>query len=227
VVLTRESEDNRPLREALQKRGVPVREIPCLETRYIRPDEMPAPGYLAVTFSSRRGVRGVEHLGLADPLMPPGVLVAAVGPATAEELEQFGRRVDLVADPPTGEALAGMLLQKLPAGSRIVSVRGNLRTGNLDERLAEGGYRVESLEVYHNVDPGIPPMEPFPLSAVVVASPSACRRLVEKNPWIKQHRFYAIGPTTVAALAELHITRVRQLGPDRQGWVDELLTEET
>jgi uroporphyrinogen-III synthase len=180
-----------------------------------------------VTFSSRRGVRGVDRLGLAAQLMPAEIIVAAVGPSTAEELENCGLRVDLVADPPTGEVLAGALLQRLPAGSRIVSVRGNLRTGNLDERLHQGGHRVESLEVYQNVDPGVPAMDPFPLSAVVVASPSAGRRLVEKNPWIKQHRFCAIGPTTAAALEDLGITRVRQLGPDRAGWVDELLTEET
>ncbi|MDP2907697.1 MAG: uroporphyrinogen-III synthase [Nanoarchaeota archaeon] len=219
VVLTREREDNVELSTALREAGVPVLEIPCVETRYIRPEKLPA-GVDAVVFTSRRGVRGLFLLGNRSELLPgeKTPVICAVGKATAEALAEEGFASGIVAEPPRGEVLAKLLTGRLPAGARVAVVRGNLRAGGLDEALERAGYRLEPVMVYENIKPEIPALEPVPVAAVFVASPSAGKRLLEANPWLKSCDFLAIGPTTAAALGELGVKFVEALEPDPEGW---------
>jgi uroporphyrinogen-III synthase len=224
VVLTRESEDNLDLAKALLERGVMVREIPCISTRYIMPQRLPGAQSDVVTFSSRRGVRGVVRRDLVGRLVPEEnrPLVAAVGQATAKELDSAGIEVDLVADPPKGTVLARLIMKAIEPPASIAVVRGNLRAGGMDAALEAVGFRVEPIIVYENVGPDILRLEPAPTAAVFVASPSAARRLVDKNPWIKGVHFCAIGPTTAAALAELGIGSVEEVGTDMDAQLEAL-----
>ncbi len=207
VVLTREPEDNRPLARALAEHGVPVREIPCARTRYL---DAQAPGgpFGAVAFASRRAVRGFLRAGLA---VDDGCLVAAVGEATRAELDAGGLAVDLVAEPPTGRALAERLHTQLPADASVLVPRGNLAGGGLEPALAELGRPTVPLPVYTNEPGGQGAIEPFAVAAVFVAAPSAVERLLERAPWLRERPFLAIGPTTAAAARQRRVERV--LGP--------------
>jgi uroporphyrinogen-III synthase len=202
-----------------------VREIPCIETRWLLPESVPEPGQ-AVTFSSRRGVEGMIRSGLTDRLVRPAEaeapLVAAVGGATAAALRTGGIEPELVADPPRGDVLGQLLLKRLVPGSRVVAVRGNLRVGHMEALLEESGHRVVPVVVYENVEPEIPGYEPFDVAAVFVASPSAARRLIRANPWIAERPFYAVGPTTGAAVRGLGVRESREAGTDFDGWVEAL-----
>lgn len=224
VVLTRESRDNLDLAKALLQRGVVVREIPCVSTRYIQPQRLPEARIDVVTFSSRRGVRGVVEQDLVNRLIPEKdrPLVAAVGRATARELESAGIAVDLVADPPRGVVLAHEIMKEIEPPASVAAVRGDLRAGGMDEALEQAGFWVEPVIVYENVGPDIPRLEPSPVAAVFVASPSAARRLVDKNPWIKGAHFCAIGPTTAAALRDLGVGAVEEVGTQMDAQVEAL-----
>ncbi len=224
VVLTREPEDNRRLKEALAARGVPVREIPCLATRFIRPERLPRETPAAVTFSSRRGVRACRLLDLLNELIPSesNVIVGAVGPATAAELAAAGIGVDLVADPPEGRELARLLIARLTNSSRVTVVRGNLRAGSMDALLTGAGMRLDPVIVYENIEPDIPACQPFRVAGVFVASPSAARRLLEKNPWMRKNSFFAIGSTTARQLADQGIERIGELGAGFNHWLEAL-----
>jgi uroporphyrinogen-III synthase len=223
VVLTRESEDNLELAKALLERGVLVREIPCISTRYIMP-KMPQAKIDVVTFSSRRGVRGVVEQNLVEKLIleENSPLVAAVGPATKKELEAAGVKVDLVADPPKGKVLARLIMKEVEPPASIAVVRGDLRAGGMDDALEEAGFWIEPLIVYENVGPDIPRLEPTPVAAVFVASPSAAKRLVDKNPWIKGAHFCAIGPTTAEALKDLGVGSTEEVGTELDQQVEAL-----
>lgn len=210
VVLTRESEDNLCLLRALTRRGVPVREIPCVHTRYLAA-RLPAEGFAAVAFGSRRAVRGFVQAGLDLEDGQPRPLVAAVGAATEAELQEAGVPVDLVAEPPTGRALAEALHARLPPGGAVLVPRGSLAGGGLEPGLRALGRSCSPLPVYANEASEPEPLEPFPVAAVFVAAPSAARRLLERAPWLCGVPFLAIGPTTRAALIELGVQRV--LGP--------------
>jgi uroporphyrinogen-III synthase len=212
VVLTREPEDNRRLAQALAERGVPVREIPCVQTRWLQP-ALPLGPFAAVAFASRRAVGGLLRAGM-DPgwlQRRPRPLVAAVGEATRQALQDEGISVDLVAEPPTGRALAEALHARLPAGAVVLVPCGSTPGGGLEPGLRALGRPFESLPVYANDAPEGAPLEPFPVAAVFVAAPSAARRLLERAPWLRERPFLAIGPTTATALAELGVREV--LGP--------------
>lgn len=212
VVLTRESEDNRPLAALLEADGLEVVDYPCIA---VRPLEPPAPviralgrggEYRAVVFTSRRGVTVLfGSLGGAGGIRLDDALVAAVGRKTAESLASLGVRVDLVATEQTGESLAAGLLARLKAGDRVLAVRGDLTTGRVREMLEAGGVAVAEAVVYENVKPGLTPLEADADYVVVCASPSAVERFLEVNPHLRTSRFVAIGPVTGRRMKELGI----------------------
>ncbi|RJO63855.1 MAG: hypothetical protein C4523_19340, partial [Myxococcales bacterium] len=118
VVLTRQPEDNAPLRALLEARGLGVIEAPCVAAATIEPPEaetrrLPPLGALAAAaFASRRGVEGFFAWLAAHPERDAGrpALIGAVGPATAKALAARGWPADVVAEPATGEALARALV---------------------------------------------------------------------------------------------------------------------
>lgn len=225
VVLTRESDDNRELAQALAARNVPVFELPCLATRLIEAGPLPDGPCAAVAFSSRRGVRGaLLHGPLVHLLQGAGrPMIAAVGDATAAALREAGLVVDVVAEPAEGAVLAQLLLARLAAKSSVMLIRGNIQRGELAQALREAGHGVAELTTYQNYSPEIPVLAAFPVAAVFVASPSAVKRLVEKNPWLLNQPFCAIGPTTAEAARQLGARRVFEIGTEPAGWIEALV----
>jgi uroporphyrinogen III methyltransferase / synthase len=219
VVLTREVSDNAPLVELLEARGIPVREVPCLRTRFLSPSPeqvqcLPSAAENPIlVFTSRRGVEGFfrsEPLcawfeGAATRHLSPRVRVAAVGPATGEALRQRGVTPWIVVEPPHAAALAGKLVHSLSPDVPVVFVRGNLSMEILSENLRQAHFRVFPLQVYENCEPAIPALQPFSVLAVVVYSPSAARRLLAINPWMRSARFVVPGMTTERAVREMGV----------------------
>lgn len=236
IVLTREPEDNRDLASRLERAGAQVREIPCILTRLRDPDpaeleRLPAPGQVgALAFTSRRAVQGwVRWVGTASAGSWPRLLpvdriaVAAVGRSTARALEEAGMKPGLVADPPTGESLARLLATHVPPDRCIVLPGGEMRAGGLEAGLEEAECTTRTLTLYANDDPRVPALDPFPVAAVFVASPSAGRRLLDAMPWMKACPFVSIGPTTSRALRELGVESIREPGPAPEHWLRALL----
>jgi uroporphyrinogen-III synthase len=223
VVLTREPEDNAPLKSRLEARGLQVVEIPCSATRLLNPGKIPE-GMDAFVFTSKRGVNGFFRLeGAMEALRAvPKPLICSVGKATAGLLGRMGIKADAVADPPNGQVLAGMITERLKPGSRLLMIRGNLRASEIDDMLAGAGFKLIPFTVYENVEPDIQAMEPFPVSSVLVAAPSAGRRLLSANPWMRNAPFVAIGGTTASAMRALGIARVFSAGADQEAWAVEI-----
>ncbi len=226
MVLTREAEDNEPLAHALALRGVKVLNIPCMATRYLVPDYIPK-DFHAVTFSSRRGVRGLRKAGLLQKVMgsSPRPLVGVVGKSTGDELRQDGFEPDLQADPANGEVLAQLLLERLEAGKVVLTVRGNLRAGKMDAICERANLVIVPLEVYENQQVLVQKIQPFAGSVAFVASPSAGRRLLLANPWMVGARFVVIGSTTEKELRLRGATRLRKVGAGMDKWIEALCQE--
>jgi uroporphyrinogen-III synthase len=228
VVLTREASDNAPLVESLEARGIPVCEMPCLQTRFLSPSDeqirrLPAAAENPVlVFTSRRGVEGFfrsESLrawfeGSAARHESPRIRVAAVGPATGEALQQHGVTPWLVAEPPHAAELAKELVQHLSPDTPVVVVRGNLPMEILPENLRQAHFRVFPLLVYENYEPTIPTLQPFSILAVVVSSPSAARRILASNPWMRSARFVVPGITTERAVREMGVEVILVTRPE-------------
>ena len=228
VVLTREASDNAPLAESLEVRGIPVREVPCLQTRFLSPSDeqircLPAAAENPVlVFTSRRGVEGFFRSqplcawfeGAATRTQSPRVRVAAVGPATGEALQQRGVTPWIIAEPPHAAGLARKLVPCLSPDTPVVVVRGNLSMEILPENLRQAHFPVFPLRVYENFEPTIPTLQPFSVLAVVVFSPSAARRLLTSNPWMRSARFVVPGTTTERAVREMGVEVILRSRPE-------------
>ncbi len=225
VVLTRTPADNAELAAELTAEGVPVRCLPCLQTGWIAPPVLPEAPQVLV-FTSRRGVQGLARLAghreLFYPDNAPAPLRAVVGPGTAAALADLGFPAQRVARPSTGAALAHELRGELNAAARILIVRGTLRGGRLDTDLRAAGHRVEELVVYRNLPTNLPPEAPFPASVIFVTAPSAARRLLQAQPWMRDRTFLVLGPTTAAALEELGATHIHRARPIPNTWAPRL-----
>jgi uroporphyrinogen-III synthase len=246
VVLTREASDNAPLVESLEARGIPVREVPCLQTRFLSPSPEQVQGLPSaaenpiLVFTSRRGVEGFFRSqplcdwfgGRGTRSQSTPVRVATVGPATGEALRRRGVTPWLVAKPSHAAGLAGKLVESLSPGTPVVFVRGDLSMEILPENLRQAHFRVFPLQVYENCEPAIPTLQPFSVLAVVAFSPSAARRLLTSNPWMRSARIVVPGTTTERAVREMGVEVILVSRPELgatlscleqlwQGWRDE------
>jgi uroporphyrinogen-III synthase len=194
-----------------------------MATRYLEPAEIPA-GASAVAFTSRRGVRGIMRLPVHGRLLSgePGPLICAVGAATAALLRENGFPAGLVAEPPSGLALAEAISTRLRRGDRVVLVRGSLRASEMDQELERAGFQLLPLTVYENIDPEVSAVAPFPVAAVFAAAPSAARRLLGANPWLRKAPFVAAGAVTKKAIQDLGVVSVTAAGPSLESLVDAL-----
>ena len=104
-------------------------------------------------------VNGVQHLlaiaeslGIADELKRDlkNAVVMAVGPKTAQELENNGVHVDLVPEKYTSEGILKCLQQRHAEGKAILIPRTSEAPPELGEKLRAMGNRVEEIHVYHS-----------------------------------------------------------------------------
>ena len=205
ILLTREAPDNLKLATLLRANGVVVRELPCMETRWWLPRDPPERAEI-IAFASSRSVTGFFKAGLMERmcLSQAKTCFAAVGEATAQTLREHCIEPEIIADPPTGAALAEAI-HRFGGDSKVLVVHGNLGKGELHRALIRLGQPVCDVTVYENIEPSLVATDPFPVAAVFVAAPSAAQRLLNHLPWLRQASFLPIGPTTESALRALGV----------------------
>jgi len=159
ILVTRSRDQASELSEMLTELGAEAVEFPTI--RIAEPDSYAgldsALGELSsfdwVIFSSGNGVRAVfERLWRKgqDLRRFYGVKIAAIGPATAEELEGKMVRPDLVAENFTSEGLLAAMGEDL-GGRRILLLRAQEAPEALPEGLAARGAEVVQVAAYKTV----------------------------------------------------------------------------
>jgi uroporphyrinogen III methyltransferase/synthase len=188
VVVTRPAGQAASLAEPLEHLGARVLLAPTIRI-VPRPwdDEVAAAvhdlaGYRLVIFTSRNGVdvfldylEAEGRVPLEGPVpgsvlpvpLGPGVLVAAVGPATASALEERGVAVDLVPDEFIAEGLVAALDRQglVPAGTRVLLPTARRARPVLPDALRSWGAEVDVLAVY-----GTAPAEALDLAVEDIAA---------------------------------------------------------
>ncbi len=133
--------------------------------------------------------------------------VAAIGPATAQALQDLGARVDFVPQ----EYVAERILDGLGAvaGQRILLPRAEIARPALAESLVASGAIVDEIPVYHTL---LPPPDPAGLAAlrqgvdvITFTSSSTVRNFVSLAG-------VNIGPATVACIGPITAGTARELG---------------
>jgi len=168
IVITRTREQAANLREALAELGAQVIEIPTIEIRdpaswepldnaIRRLEEF---HYLLVT--SANGVRSfLSRLRASgrDVRDLKGILIAAIGPATAAEFSKTGVKVDFIPQEYRAEGLLECLDSHDLKGKAFMIPRAKVARDLVPQALRARGARVEVVEAYETVTPEIPAEE--------------------------------------------------------------------
>jgi uroporphyrinogen-III synthase len=211
VVITRPLEQSGELRALLEQAGaVPVL-FPTLATEAI-PQAQPASQHLRhydwLLFTSANGVRyGLEYLAASGLALSPGTRIGVVGPATAQALEPYGLKADLIAQKSSAEGLLEALRALGPlTGQRFLLLVAEEARDELFEGLKAERAFVQRVAVYRTVLARPTPEALAALregfDAVVFASPSSVRGWVALAPGLVPPRVVCIGPTTAQAARE-------------------------
>jgi uroporphyrinogen III methyltransferase/synthase len=82
-----------------------------------------------------------------------GLRIAAIGPATAEKLDAYGLRADLIPDEYVAEGLIRALKETGVAGRKILLARAAEARAVLKEELAAAGAEVHEAALYRTLPP--------------------------------------------------------------------------
>ena len=231
VVVTRPREQAASLLEPLEALGAEVLLVPTIRIEPRPLDDAvlgvlrELVGYQLVVFTSANAVRvfaGYLARGTDDGAMPPGPVVAAVGPATAAALEKHGLACHLGPDEYVAEDLLDAFeAQAAPvAGARVLIPCAADARDVLPEGLRERGAVVDVLHVYDTVaaaELAVPAARIEAADYITFTSASTARRLAAlleaaagaesaHRPLAERlagARLCSIGPITSEALRDL------------------------
>jgi uroporphyrinogen III methyltransferase/synthase len=218
VLVTRPRHQAGPLLDRLAELGAQILVQPAI--RISEPTDWgPVDAELArldrydwLVFSSVNGVRS-----LLDRLFERGgdlrrlanVRLAAIGPATAEELAKYRLRADLVPEEYRAEALAAVLAAEA-SGRTFVLARASRGRQVLAERLTAAGGAVRQIVVYRSTDVEEPDPEVAAAMAagridwVTVTSSAIARSLVRLfGDDLRRGKLASISPVTSGVLRQL------------------------
>ena len=231
VVVTRPREQAASLLEPLEALGAEVLLVPTIRIEPRPLDDAVLGvlrellGYQLVVFTSANAVRvfaGYLARGTDDGAMPPGPVVAAVGPATAAALEKHGLACHLVPDEYVAEGLLDAFEEQAApvSGARVLIPCAADARDVLPGTLRERGAVVDVLHVYDTVAAAELPVPAAVVEAadyITFTSASTARRLAAlleaaagaesaHRPLAERlagARLCSIGPITSEALRDL------------------------
>ena len=165
IAITRRPEQAGALREQLTALGAEVIEVPTIEIRdpaswepldsaIRRLEEF---DYLLVTSANgvRNFLRRLEACG-RDVRDLKGLIIGAIGPATAAEFAKTGVKVDIVPREYIAEGLLEALGNRDLSGKAFLIPRAKVARDVVPRVLTERGGRVEVVEAYEIVVPEFP-----------------------------------------------------------------------
>ena len=152
VVVTRARAQAGELSVELERLGAEVYEFPTIQIQ--APEDFgPLDAAIRdldsfgwIVFTSVNGVEAflerLWHHGLDLRAVPRRAKVAAIGPATAQRIEEVGLRVDVVPEEYRAEALIEVLETDSIAGKRVLIPRAKVAREILPDKLREAGAEV-------------------------------------------------------------------------------------
>ena len=162
VLVTRASSQAFGLSQPLRDLGAEVIEVPTIEIRstgsYATLDNalIKIDHYDTLILTSVNGVEVLferyNRLGLPIEDMQH-LLVVAIGPATAREIQSEGLGVSIVPEKYVAESVVEALRGKIFKGSRVLLVRAKVARDVLPDELRKAGATVDVIEAYETVVP--------------------------------------------------------------------------
>ena len=229
IVVTRAREQAGKLTQMLADQGAEIIELPFIlvephfDSQRVSEVLAGIAVYEWVIFTSANGVKNFFELfykAYEDIRCLGPMRIAAVGTATAREIEKHKLKVDLVPKQANADALAKELIENEGVESvQILVVTGNQNRDNLVARLEsdEGRAIVDTLPLYRTSKTDLsqePSVERFRMEgadAVLFTSSSTVKSFVEQHesltlePAARRPSFGSIGPLTTKTMKELKL----------------------
>ncbi|MBL6838187.1 MAG: uroporphyrinogen-III C-methyltransferase [Puniceicoccaceae bacterium] len=229
IVVTRAREQAGQLSALLTSQGAEVIELPFISVeQHFDPKRLGEvlagiAVYEWIIFTSANGVKHFFDLFYKayDDIRCLGPMrIAAVGAATAQEIEKHKLKVDLIPKKANADALAQELIENEGVESvQILVVTGNQNRESLVQRLEsdEGRAIVDTLSVYRTSksdlrkDPAAERFRQEGADAVLFTSSSTVKSFVDQHADLKLENgarkpaFGSIGPLTTKTLKELKL----------------------
>ena len=162
ILVTRASGQAFALAQPLRELGAEVIEVPTIEIRstgsYGALDNalLKIDHYDTLILTSVNGVEALfaryNRLGLPLEDMQH-LLVVAIGPATAIEIQSEGLGVSIIPEKYVAESVIEALQGKIFKGSRVLLVRAKVARDVLPDELRKAGATVDVIEAYETVVP--------------------------------------------------------------------------
>ncbi len=215
IVITRPAEKGRRLAQRLRALGAVPIEFPTVRIEAADPGPLDEAlrsldGFDWVVFTSANGVEALfARLGAAgkDARALDGRKVAAIGPVTAQALQQRGVEPALVPGEYVAEAILGALGEV--RGLRFLLPRADIAREALAAGLKERGALVTEVAAYRTVGavgPGGVPPDLSGADAVTFTSSSTVRHFLASGAAVGRAKVVCIGPVTAATARELGLT---------------------
>jgi uroporphyrinogen-III synthase len=231
VVLTRTPEDNARLRAVLGDLPAELVDLPCIAIESVPLSTekialLSRRHYSAVAFVSRNAVE--SFFSLVTP--PPPSEVVAIGPSTAQAVQDHGWPAAAVPTEPNVEQAVRETNRLFRGAGPILYVRGDLGEDTLPNALRASGRTVDVVITYRTTDARGSALAPDPRPTLVTfASPSAVRNFASVNPCVGQA--LALGETTARAARDAGFevrvaptADISGLAKAIRGWVDQQLS---
>ena len=225
IVVTRAREQAGKLSDLLERKGAEVLELPFIKVeREFNRQQLGEiltgiATYEWILFTSTNGVRFFFELFYKafDDIRCLGPMrIAAVGAATAREIEKHRLKVDLVPERSNGDALADALIKNESIDNiQMLVITGNQNRETLVQRLeTEGRAIVDTLPLYKTTQadlskhPAAVRFRQKGADAVLFTSSSTVRSFVNQSEALKLEPgatkpvFGSIGPLTTSTLEE-------------------------
>ena len=232
VAVTRTREQSGELKSRLQRLGADVLELPLIQVRSAVEETVKTEifeelgSYDWIVFSSPNGVRFFFEAFLKEfkDLRSMGFMrIAAVGPATAREIEKLHLEVEVMPEKHTGPALADALIE---TGSiehaKLLIVKGNLGTDDLIKPLEEKWAIIDRFEVYRTEptdlsnNPAATKFRELGAHAITFTSGSTARSFVKQARSLQLvegaviPKTFSIGPQTSKVMKEVHLPLTKE-----------------
>ena len=208
IILTRPISDNDSLAHSLQQDGIQLISFPTIDIEYVK-TEIIVEGFSHIVFTSQHGVHGFfENL---KEQLHDNVKLCCIGKKTAQSLEYYCFKAQIVSGNETAEDFALELIKHVSPNDNILLPLGNLAGTKIENHLSKI-CNVTRINVYNTVIPKSINQDVFMqikallFECVVFTSPSTFANFIQitkLKPDNLQGKIACIGKTTAAMVTQM------------------------
>lgn len=154
--------------------------------------------FFDVLIKTEKGLAGRRSL----PVRMKRIKICAIGRTTADELEEYGMRVDCIPEKESSRGIIDALKNFDLKGENILMPRSNLSGGYLPGELVKMGVSVKTIQVYKNLKPSkLKKLNFSEIDEIIFTSPSTVKNFIARyKDMPKKIKLKCIGEVTRAAL---------------------------